>query len=59
MGYATVGSCPRCGSPIYAESPYWSILPPPSVPSCDCFPSRGTVTTSNTTAIAGPPKETG
>jgi len=48
MGYATVGSCPRCGAPIYAESPWFSILPPPSRPSCSCFPQSETITTNTT-----------
>lgn len=36
MSYQTVGSCPKCGAPIYIPSPYWSILPPPNVYSCNC-----------------------
>lgn len=34
--YTQVGSCPKCGSPVYAPSMWGSILPPPSTPSCSC-----------------------
>ena len=49
MGYATVGHCPKCGAPVYAESPWWGILPPPSKPSCNCNPQSETIiVTTNT-----------
>jgi len=41
--YETVGNCPKCGAPIYVQSPYWSVLPPPNIFSCNCNP-RNTVT---------------
>lgn len=52
MSHAQVGSCPRCGAPVYAESPWHGITPPPSRPSCGCagglgYPSEIT-TTPNT-----------
>jgi len=37
MGYDIIGNCPRCGAPIYAQSPWWGITPPPSMYSCNCF----------------------
>lgn len=36
MGYNIVGKCPHCGAPVYAESSWWGIIPPPSHPSCGC-----------------------
>ena len=50
MSYAAVGACPRCGSPIYAQSPWHGVTPPPSIPSCSCFPEQ-TMTTTTTTGI--------
>lgn len=34
--HAQCGSCPHCGAPIYLESPWWGITPPPPVYSCAC-----------------------
>lgn len=32
-----VGNCPHCGAPIWAQDSGWlSILPPPSMFSCNC-----------------------
>lgn len=36
--FVTVGSCPRCGAPIYAPSPWFSITAPPSYMTCTCIP---------------------
>lgn len=56
MSYAVVGHCPRCGAPIYAGSPYMSVLPPPNIYSCSCFAAeRGTVTTTITTEASNVP----
>lgn len=50
MSQVQTGSCPICGAPIYAESPWWSILPPPPIYTCSCTAhKRRTITT--TTAI--------
>lgn len=56
MSYVSVGSCPKCGAPIYAESPYWSTLPPTSVHTCNCAsPMNYTITyTTNTTSYVPP-----
>lgn len=52
--FTQVSQCPKCGAPIYVESPYMSILPPPSIHSCGCFPKAKTVTsTTGTSAITG------
>lgn len=48
MSYAIVGHCPKCGSPVYAESPWWGVTPPPSRPSCSCNYATRTVTTDST-----------
>ena len=37
MSFSIVGHCPKCGAPIYVESPWMGILPPPNVYSCNCF----------------------
>ena len=37
MSYTQVGECKRCGAPIYAESPWFGVVPPRSMHSCDCF----------------------
>ena len=44
--HAIVGHCPHCGSPIYAQSPWWGVVPPPSIPSCDCVPKTQTTYTT-------------
>ena len=46
MSYAVVGHCPKCGSPVYAESPWWGVTPPPSTPSCNCNPQSNRSYTS-------------
>jgi len=32
-----VGSCPKCGAPIYAPSVWQGITPPPSTYTCMCY----------------------
>ena len=55
MGYTTSSNCPRCGAPIYVESPYWSTLPPAPIRSCACFPQPFSCTIStSTTGIISP-----
>lgn len=34
--YNSIGNCPHCGAPIYVQSPWWAVTPPPPVYSCDC-----------------------
>jgi hypothetical protein len=36
MSQVQTGSCPTCGAPIYAESPFWSVMPPPPIYTCNC-----------------------
>jgi len=45
-----VGSCPKCGAPIYSMDEGWmSILPPPVHYTCCCVaqPQSRTVTSTN------------
>ena len=55
MSFTAVGSCPRCGAPIYAPTAGWSVLPPPSQPSCACFPQPRTYTTNGTDVLIEDP----
>lgn len=48
MANVQVGSCPRCGAPIYSESPWFSVTPPPAIKTCMCFPDPKIVTTNST-----------
>ena len=65
VSYVTVGACPKCGAPIYAQSPWHSIMPPPSIHSCQCHGgSTGEFTTDSTATIPSerpsqPPTSTG
>lgn len=52
MSYTTVGHCPHCGAPIYAESPYFSILPPPNIYTCSCVKQPETIFATTTQIIA-------
>lgn len=36
MGWVLSGQCPRCGAPIYIESPWFAVTPPPIRYSCTC-----------------------
>lgn len=36
MSYAKVGSCPKCGAPIYSPSIWHGVTPPPVSYSCSC-----------------------
>ena len=48
MSYTVVGNCPECGAPIYAPTVTWSVMPPPSIPSCSCNPRPQPITTDST-----------
>lgn len=48
MSYAIVGACPRCGAPVYAPMQWNSVNPPPSTPSCQCFPQAHPAIATNT-----------
>ena len=51
MSYAQVGTCTTCGAPIYAESPWWGITPPPSQHSCGCHGGYTTVGSPTTDTV--------
>jgi hypothetical protein len=56
VSYATVGNCPKCGAPVYAESPWWGVTPPPSRPSCACNPQAvPRIITSSNIILDEPP----
>lgn len=48
--YTTIGSCPKCGAPIYTYSAWNGVTPPPSIHSCYCA-ARPTITTTDRTQI--------
>lgn len=38
-----VGACSFCGAPIYTQSPWYAVTPPPSIYTCGCrFFQNGT-----------------
>ena len=36
MSWVETGHCPKCGAPIYTESPWFAITPPPTRYTCQC-----------------------
>lgn len=48
MSHVPSGACPKCGAPIYTESPWFAVTPPPVIRSCGCFPQPEVVTTTTT-----------
>lgn len=53
-----VGSCPKCGAPIYAPSVWQGITPPTTTHTCMCsyvtntyYNTTNTVGTTNTDSI--------
>ena len=36
MSYSQVGSCPKCGAPIYSPSVWHAVTPPPITYTCNC-----------------------
>lgn len=34
--YTTIGTCPRCGAPIYTYAVWHAVTPPPPIYSCQC-----------------------
>lgn len=49
MGQVKIGSCPKCGAPIYAESPWWGVIPPPPIYTCNCARTESQYTMVTTT----------
>ena len=44
--YTQVGTCKKCGAPRYSPMNWMSVLPPPSIPSCNCTPQPISTTTT-------------
>ena len=57
MTHHVVGSCPKCGAPVYAPLDWNAIIPPPSIPSCACNPRAAHQTTTTTTVILNQKQE--
>ena len=34
--FVTVGSCPKCGAPVYTYTAWQGVVPPPAMYSCSC-----------------------
>lgn len=56
--YTTVGSCPKCGAPIYSPTVWHGVTPPPVTHTCQCAPRETVITTTGTTRTT-PSKEKG
>jgi hypothetical protein len=52
--YTQIGSCPKCGAPIYTYSVWHAITPPPSIPSCGCNPPAYSTYTSTDFKVPTP-----
>lgn len=48
MSQTQVGSCPKCGAPLYSPSAWWGITPPPVTYTCGCFPQPRVISTTST-----------
>lgn len=55
MSFTQVGSCPRCGAPIYAPMMWHAVVPPPNQYTCGCFPQTLATYTTNTLSIKKQP----
>jgi len=53
MSFTQVGTCPRCGAPIYVPMMWHAIVPPPNQYTCACFP-QAVVYSTNTISIQPP-----
>lgn len=54
--YVQIGSCPKCGAPIYSPAMWNSIFPSPSIRTCNCnrqFAQYEIVTTTDTVGRDG------
>lgn len=46
------GHCGKCGAPYMQEAgPWWSITPPPIVPTCGCWNTGRVITTTDTIPV--------
>ena len=51
--FTQVGTCPNCGAPVWAESPWWGITPPPVSYSCACARSQSAAPWTGPLIIVG------
>lgn len=56
MSFTQVGTCPRCGAPIYVPMMWHAIVPPPNQYTCACFP-QAVVYSTNTISVQPPSKK--
>lgn len=50
--YSIAGNCGKCGAPFQVYSGAWfSVTPPPIMPSCACWNTPRVVTTTTTEPI--------
>mgnify|MGYP001615637580 CR=1 FL=1 len=47
-GFVQVGSCPKCGAPIYAPLIWHGTTPPPSEYTCMCYREQQKIITTTT-----------
>lgn len=55
MSLSLIGSCPRCGAPIYVPTGWFSVLPPTPQYSCPCFQTNKSIAVLSTTT--NPPQK--
>ena len=44
----TIGTCPKCGAPIYVPTAWWGINPPPNEYTCACIQIKTIINTTGT-----------
>lgn len=54
MSFIQVGTCPKCGAPIYSPSMWHGITPPPANYTCSCYSKNNGISTSSDTAFINP-----
>lgn len=50
--YSIIGSCPKCGAPIFTYSMWHGVTPPPPLYTCGCFPGAKQITSSGTVIVS-------
>jgi hypothetical protein len=51
--YQKAGHCPKCGASYYVPSMWNGIIPPTPTPSCGCWNTVKTYTTTNSCVFDG------
>jgi len=49
MSWTQVGTCPKCGAPMYVPMVWHGVLPPTPRRSCGCFPPQTIITSGTST----------